>query len=111
MSMGSTARWSTSRSRKSPSVRFNWSDFFIIESNDLILSLSRYSYDQYHCRPIALMEVWGFGISSIRYRRRSDGRARNTRISAGRIVHTVSRVFASRSWREVNLETMSLISI
>lgn len=48
MSIGRTARCSTSKRRKSPEVRFSWGVFFIIESNDLILSSSRYSYDQYH---------------------------------------------------------------
>jgi len=109
--MGRMARWSTSRRRKSPEVRSSWEDFFIMESKDLILSLSRYSYDQYHCRPIALMEVCGFGISSIRYRSRRDGRARKIRIIAGRIVQIVSRVLASRSCRDVRRDTISLINI
>lgn len=43
VSMGRTARCSTSRSRKSPDVRFKSCVFVIIESNDLISSLSRYS--------------------------------------------------------------------
>lgn len=43
MSMGSTARWSTSRRRKSPAIRSSWEDFFIIESKDLVVSLSKYS--------------------------------------------------------------------
>ena len=53
----------------------------------------------------------GFGISSIRYRSRREGSARKIRIMAGRIVQTVSRVFASRSWREVRRDTIRLISI
>ena len=64
MSIGRTARCSTSRSRNSSGLK-SW-DFFIIESKDFTLSPSKYSYDQYHCRPIALIDVWGLGISSIR---------------------------------------------
>lgn len=43
VNIGSTARCSTSRSRKSPDDRFRSCVFVIIESKDLISLLSRYS--------------------------------------------------------------------
>ncbi len=107
VSIGRTARCSTSRRRKS----VGWGSFFMIESNDLILLFLRYSYVQYHCRPIALTEACGMGISSIRYRSRREGKARKMRITAGRIVQTVSRMLASRSWREVRRDIIRLISM
>jgi hypothetical protein len=51
---------------------------------------SVYSYLQYHWWPMALIVRLGFLVSSVRYRRRSDGRAKNKRMTAGKIVHTVS---------------------
>jgi len=51
---------------------------------------SVYSYLQYHWCPIALRVILGFLISSVRYSRRRDGRARNKRIIAGKIVQMVS---------------------
>lgn len=60
---------------------------------------------------MAFTESCGFGISSIRYRRRRDGRARKIRITAGRIVQMVSKVFASTRCREVSLETIREINI
>lgn len=65
---------------------------------------SEYSYLQYHWCPIALTVRDGWLISSIKYRRRRDGRARKSRMIAGRIVHTVSISWASRMFRQVNFE-------
>ena len=44
----------------------------------------------------------GFLTSSIKYRRRRDGRARQIRIRAGRTVQIVSICWASRVFREEN---------
>ena len=51
---------------------------------------SEYSYLQYHWWPIALRVILGCLTSSVKYNRRRDGRARNSRIMAGRIVQIVS---------------------
>lgn len=56
-------------------------------------------------------DSWGLGISSIKYKRRSDGRARKIKIRAGRIVQTVSKVLASSRWREVSLEVIRVVSM
>lgn len=56
---------------------------------------SVYSYLQYHWWPIAFKVSLGFLTSSVRYRSRSDGRARNSRIIAGTIVQIVSICWAS----------------
>jgi len=60
---------------------------------------------------MALMDVCGLWISSIKYRRRRDGKARKIRMSAGRAVQIVSRVFASKSCREVRREDTSVVNI
>lgn len=64
------------------------------ESNSTSLK-SVYSYDQYHWCPIALSVRDGFLASSVKYRSRNDGRARNSKIMAGKIVQTVSMYWAS----------------
>jgi hypothetical protein len=51
---------------------------------------SEYSYLQYHWCPIAFTLTDGCLNSSVRYSRRSDGRARKRRVTAGRIVQIVS---------------------
>lgn len=66
-----------------------------MESNDLTVFFLKYSYVQYHWRPMAFTEVCGSGISSITYRRRREGRARKARITAGKIVHRVSIEFVA----------------
>ena len=43
----------------------------------------------------------GLGDSSIKYRSRRDGRAKNNRISAGRIVQIISISWASNVNRDV----------
>ena len=59
---------------------------------------------------MALIVREGWLTSSIRYRSRRDGRARNRRVTAGRIVHTVSICCASRIVRQDSLFTRRLIS-
>ena len=49
------------------------------------------SYSQYHWWPSAFNVNSGFHVSSCKYRRRRDGIAREISITAGRIVHNVSR--------------------
>lgn len=44
----------------------------------------------------------GFLTSSMRYKRRREGRARKTRMIAGRIVQMVSICWASRMLRDLN---------
>jgi len=56
--------------------------------------MSEYSYDQYHWWPIALIVIRGDFTSSIRYRIRNEGRAKNTSVIAGRTVQIVSTVWA-----------------
>jgi hypothetical protein len=85
--MGSTIRLSTSSSRYSPSSR---SVVGVIYESISMSRKSVYSYLQYHWCPIALIVRLGFLVSSVKYRRRRDGRAKNRRITAGKIVHTVS---------------------
>jgi len=51
---------------------------------------SVYSYLQYHWCPIAFSVMFGFLSSSVRYSNRREGSAKNSKIMAGRIVHTVS---------------------
>lgn len=60
---------------------------------------------------MVFIDTRGLGISSIRYKSRREGRARKIRIRAGRMVQIVSRVLASRSWREVRRDTINLISM
>jgi hypothetical protein len=48
---------------------------------------------------MALMVMDGFLISSVTYKIRSEGRANTNKISAGKIVHIVSTICASRVYR------------
>lgn len=49
-------------------------------------------------------------ISSIRYRMRRDGKAINTKITAGRIVHTISISCESKMYLLVSLvDTIAMI--
>jgi len=45
----------------------------------------------------------GWLTSSIKYKRRSEGRARNKRVNAGNTVQIVSISWASRIYRQENL--------
>lgn len=56
---------------------------------------SVYSYLQYHWWPMALRVRLGFLTSSVRYKRRREGMARNRRIIAGMMVQIVSICWAS----------------
>jgi len=47
----------------------------------------------------------GFDNSSVKYSNRRDGRARNSKVMAGRTVHTVSTSWASIVNRELYLFT------
>lgn len=49
--------------------------------------------------------------SSVRYSKCRDGTAKNTRITAGRIVHTVSICWASISVRDENLFSISIMNV
>jgi len=49
-----------------------------------------YSYDQYHWCPIALIVRWAGGSSSVMYSMRIDGKTRNDREIAGKIVQMFS---------------------
>jgi len=60
---------------------------------------SEYSYLQYHWCPMALSVILGCLTSSVKYSSRSDGRAKNRRIIAGRIVQIVSICWASMRYR------------
>jgi hypothetical protein len=66
------------------------SEVWIMYESISTLRKSVYSYLQYHWWPIVLIVKFGLLTSSVRYRRRSDGIARNSKIIAGKIVHTVS---------------------
>jgi len=90
--IGSTIRLSTSRSRYSPGCR---SVVGTIYESISISEKSVYSYLQYHWCPIAFSVSDGFLTSSVRYKSRSDGSARKTRIIAGTIVQIVSICCAS----------------
>jgi len=104
--IGTTIRLSTSRSRNSPGVN---SDVGVMYESNSTFGKSEYSYLQYHWCPIVLIVREGFASSSLRYRSRSDGRARNSRVIAGRTVHTVSTSCASMVNREVYLFTSSVV--
>lgn len=52
---------------------------------------------------MALIVRWGSLISSIRYRIRKDGRAIIMRITAGRMVHTISISWESKIYLFVSL--------
>jgi len=59
---------------------------------------------------MALIVRWGSLISSIRYKIRRDGRAIKTRMTAGKIVHTISISWESRIYLLVSLvETIAII--
>jgi len=60
---------------------------------------SVYSYLQYHWCPMVFTVIEGCPTSSVIYKIRREGRARTKRIRAGRIVHTVSIVWASIMYR------------
>jgi hypothetical protein len=54
--------------------------------------------------------MFGFLSSSVRYSNRREGSARNSKIMAGRIVHTVSMYWASNRYRLDNLFIIIIIS-
>ena len=58
-----------------------------------------YSYLQYHWCPIAFRVTSGLLTSSIRYRSRREGRARNSRMIAGSTVQIISIIWASCVYR------------
>lgn len=62
-----------------------------------------YSYLQYHWCPITFKVSLGLVTSSVRYKSRSEGMARNRRTIAGRMVHTVSICWASKRYLLVYL--------
>lgn len=64
---------------------------------------SVYSYLQYHWWPITFKVRFGFVTSSVRYKRRRDGIAKNSRTMAGRIVQIVSICCASKRYLLVYL--------
>lgn len=70
---------------------------------------SVYSYLQYHWCPTVFTVRDGFLTSSVMYKIRSDGRANTRRISAGRIVHTVSTICASKIYRFMYLFSIRAI--
>jgi hypothetical protein len=69
---------------------------------------SEYSYLQYHWCPIVLIVTEGEFISSVKYKSRNDGIARNIKITAGRTVQIVSICCASDLTREVNFLNINL---
>jgi hypothetical protein len=105
--IGITIRLSTSRSRNSP--LFN-SDVGSIYESNWIFGKSEYSYLQYHWCPIALIVTEGELISSVKYNSRSEGIAKNSNVTAGRIVQIVSICCASTVTRDVNLLNINIIS-
>jgi hypothetical protein len=104
--MGTTMRLSTSKRRNSPGFRLSVGIIYESYSTDW---KSEYSYLQYHWCPIALILTEGCLNSSVRYRSRRDGRARNRRVTAGRIVQIVSTCWASVVKREVYLLNIKAI--
>ena len=90
--IGTIIRLSTSNSRNSPGLR---SDVGTIYESNSTSGKSGYSYLQYHWWPMVLTVTAGWAISSVKYRRRREGSAKNTRTMAGRIVHIVSTCWAS----------------
>lgn len=52
----------------------------------------------------------GWFSSSVKYRRRSDGKAKNRRVIAGRIVQIVSTCWASVVNREVSLFSIRAVN-
>lgn len=85
--IGITIRLSTSSNRNSPVCSSSVGTIY--ESNSMFVK-SEYSYLQYHWCPTVLIVNDGVFNSSVKYNRCRDGTARNTRVTAGRIVHTVS---------------------
>lgn len=79
------------------------------ESN-WIFGKSEYSYLQYHWCPIALIVTEGELISSVKYRSRNDGIAKNSNVIAGKIVQIVSICCASTVTRDVNLLVINIIN-
>lgn len=106
MLMGRAIRLSTSRRRYSPRAR-SWG--CVIYESISILEKSVYSYLQYHWWPMAFNVRLGFLTSSVKYKRRSDGIARNRRIIAGIMVQIVSICWASMRYRLVNLFSITEI--
>ena len=72
---------------------------------------SEYSYLQYHWCPTVLIVSDGVFNSSVRYSKCRDGTARNTRVTAGKIVHTVSICWASITIRDENLFSINIIRV
>ena len=103
---GSTVRLSTSRSRNCPGSRSLVGVMY--ESNSISVK-SEYSYLQYHWCPTAFTVTPGATTSSMRYRRRSEGRARKRRTPAGKIVQIVSTSCASAMWRQERVFIMRAI--
>lgn len=93
VSMGSATRLSTSNKRYEPLSK---SGLCTIYESNSTLEKSVYSYDQYHWCPIALIVREGSLDSSVRYNNRREGIAKNNRIIAGKMVHTVSIYWASK---------------
>lgn len=75
----------------------------IIYASNLTSAKSEYSYDQYHCRPMAFKVTLGLLTSSKRYSNRKEGRAMKIKITAGRIVQIVSMFWCSSKNRLVSL--------
>lgn len=94
VSIGATILLSTSRECSCPSS--SRSSGMMYDSSWIVSPLSlmksEYSYTQYHWYPMALIVIAGSITSSLRYRSTKDGRAIRIRITAGKIVHTTSRV-------------------
>lgn len=106
--IGTTSRLSTSSSRYSPVCSSSVGTIY--ESNSMFMK-SEYSYLQYHWCPTVLIVSDGVFTSSVRYSKCRDGTAKNTRITAGRIVHTVSICWASISVRDENLFSISIMNV
>ncbi len=94
--IGTIIRLSTSNSRYSPGDRSLVGSIYESIST---FTKSVYSYLQYHWCPMAFSVNTGCLTSSVIYRIRSDGSASTSSVRAGRIVHTVSTVCASRTYR------------
>lgn len=97
---GRTTRLSTSSSRN-PFIGRSFG-LIIYESNSSFLK-SEYSYFQYHWWPIDFKVSEGLQISSRRYRSRREGRAINTRVTAGIMVQIISINCPSRRNRLIYL--------
>jgi hypothetical protein len=53
---------------------------------------SEYSYFQYHCNPTTFTVIAGVNTSSHKYNNMKLGKAINNNITAGNIVHIISKV-------------------